>query len=588
MSLQVWLPLNGDLHNQGLGNITVTSGTSNFKTNGKIGLCFDLNARINFTCPQLVNIQTFSIAFWTKVNADTSLSTNWVDIIGFIDATSSGTTGQLRWETCYGSGYEARGISSHDNTTNATSNSFGVILGAEKGKWYHIACTVDIANNVIKEYSNGVLVRTIVPNGGHLTGAFWIGQANVVNGELNDVRIYDHALSAKEVEEIAKGLVLHYKLDNNGLGGENLLPNTDFNGISQKFTLTYRTEGGFTYTPTTSIASNTTYTISCRMRGNANMNLYKLCTGGNESIRWMNRDELSPTTYKYFSLVFTSPNSSKTMNQIYICTRYGTSYSQIGDWFEIEPYSLKLEEGNSATRWSPAPSDAIYNALGFNNNIIYDSSGYNNNGTLTISPSCIISDSPRYSSSLCLSKKKISANTGFPTGANPDFTVVFWARLYSDITYVSYGDLVGMNDIAEGAKSPFRLELCGTPPSNNLMWFRGPSGQASGGFNMNTSSSSGWFSKGVWHQIALTGNGATKQYLCYLDGAQCGAYNGSSNTWTPNGKIYFGDTVEATADFSDCRVYATVLTAAQIKELYETSMSIDNEGNIYARELVEL
>jgi len=30
---------------------------------------------------------------------------------------------------------------------------------------------------------------------------------------MNDVRVYSHALSAKEVEEIAKGLVLHYQLN---------------------------------------------------------------------------------------------------------------------------------------------------------------------------------------------------------------------------------------------------------------------------------------------------------------------------------------------------------------------------------------
>jgi len=39
---------------------------------------------------------------------------------------------------------------------------------------------------------------------------------------------------------------------------------------------------------------------------------------------------------------------------------------------------------------------------------------------------------------------------------------------------------------------------------------------------------------------------------------------------------------------SDFRIYATALTAMQVKELYNTSMSVDSSGNIHARELVEL
>jgi hypothetical protein len=38
---------------------------------------------------------------------------------------------------------------------------------------------------------------------------------------------------------------------------------------------------------------------------------------------------------------------------------------------------------------------------------------------------------------------------------------------------------------------------------------------------------------------------------------------------------------------SDFRLYATALTADQVRELYEASMSIDKSSNIYVRELIE-
>lgn len=45
---------------------------------------------------------------------------------------------------------------------------------------------------------------------------------------MNDFRIYDTALSPREIKEIAKGLVLHYPLS--GFGGNNLI--VDSNGLS--------------------------------------------------------------------------------------------------------------------------------------------------------------------------------------------------------------------------------------------------------------------------------------------------------------------------------------------------------------------
>ena len=40
MALQVWLPLNGNLNNQGLANVTVSNSGATVNSAGKIGSCY--------------------------------------------------------------------------------------------------------------------------------------------------------------------------------------------------------------------------------------------------------------------------------------------------------------------------------------------------------------------------------------------------------------------------------------------------------------------------------------------------------------------------------------------------------------------
>lgn len=216
MALKVWLPLNGDLHNQGLSNISATNHGATVNNNGKIGKCYSLDGTDDYIQGPSFTVPSsgeFSVCGWYYHNANKS----WGRLFEFttldVDGAPSGKT------------YTGLGLSSGTTPTifnrvnDTAGNNISTGISFTTGNWYHWVSVYNKSN--IKVYINGSLVKetTFQSFAGttftytHFGKSSWTGD-QYLNGRINDLRIYDHALSPKEVKELSKGLVLHYKLDN--------------------------------------------------------------------------------------------------------------------------------------------------------------------------------------------------------------------------------------------------------------------------------------------------------------------------------------------------------------------------------------
>lgn len=221
MSLQVWLPLNGNLQNKGLGNINITNNNAIINNNGKIGKCYNVNNNNGIIANNITLGRIFSISFWIKIN---TYNSNWAnafkiykdtcDYIGLCMNTITSNPLQLGFHIYRNNG---------SNVKQAVSDVY--YLPLEISKWYHLTFIVN--QNTIKTYQNGQLIKTqsfILDFPFVQNYILSLGRSSSFSGldcNLNDFRLYDHALSLKEIKEISKGLVLHYPLDNNGLGNIN-------------------------------------------------------------------------------------------------------------------------------------------------------------------------------------------------------------------------------------------------------------------------------------------------------------------------------------------------------------------------------
>lgn len=580
MSLQVWLPLNGNLNNNGISKLTIYDSNATYKT-GKLGKGLNLSTTVGFGAPGIVGAEEFTVAFWSYCDTDTSKTSDWVRLCLLNAAKSDNSKGSsFRFETCYSSSLRSRGVSWHNNGNNTIV--VGSVLIGGKDEWHHICVTVKPGQ--VKTYDNGTLVNTNTNTlGGHLTGDVRLGTD--VTGCMNDFRLYDHCLSPREVKEISKGLVLHYPLNQPerspnlstlisdipdlpyGAGDSVYSLSTD--GVSRRMTCTkVGSAGRYNYCfPNEAREANTTYTWSVDIR--ANRPISNVTVGlerGGEKV--FNID----TNWQRISKVAVLSTSG---HSAFVVFPY--SNAAVGDWIEIK--NFKVEKGSVATPWSPATADYPT----WSDWIEYDTSGLNNNGHVFKIVS-VVGNSPR---------NKIAYK--FPTDAyiscgntakvTDEITVNIWAYMSTwnnNIRLVSCTENAGWCFESYNNKISFTLyvkDVGYKRAISSTLW-----SELSSGWHMFTGTYDGFTVKlyvdGNLH--ASTSNGqSVKTPIYYISN---GLFIHAESSYTEN-SLGIG---YAEMDMSDFRIYATALSAEDIKELYNAPVAITNNGVLMTQgEVVE-
>lgn len=609
--LVLHLPLTGDIHNQGLlGEETYIAQDLTYSDNGKLGKCLQFNGDPKQIL-SFVNIpkkkNNFTWACWIKQTNRTSTvyqkTTQYVLSMG----RDCGTIGfNMRMINGYlnihlGSGEDT------DATTSITNKAIN-IQELQLNIWYHICCIVD--NESVNVYINGELVKTFllvdISYRSNSHGFFTIGKMGFnndntsayypFNGLIQDVRVYDTAISPRQVKEISKGLVCHYPLGeiDGKIGGRNLLVKTN-----QGKTKWYNAHADGSYscesvnwnginavkmscaTPTTSwrmftfdgllenfdkLEPSAIYTLSYDVIGNIKVGFANLWdSDATHSIMASAQETVIKKTYGFHYIVNITLKDALNKSKQLV---YFRNNLKAGESVIIA--NLKLEKGNKATAYTPCPTDdpVMYD------NMIYDTSGYCNNGSVS---GDILWDTntPRYNGAYDFN------GTGYIYNDNLNlittaFTISFWIKIPSTITHQHF-DFATFNSWGSEGIGIY-WDASGQKSSSGSIFGEDSNGEK----NHVAVQCKGKLNE--WTHFAITWDG-TKVYR-YSNGIKFSESDFNVvSVYHPRlwlGNSTFGDrTLENSEScMSDFRFYSTTLSDADILDLYQSSASVDNNGNL--------
>lgn len=571
MALQIWLPLNGNLNNQGLNTYTI-SNTGVIDSLGKIGSCYSYSKQYTLISGNVIsNLSKFSISCWVYL---TNASTYNI----FTSENSSGY-----WQFLLGN----NSIKVRDSVSGLSGSRIDKnITAIPSSVWVHVTVVYD--EGVVKVYQNGVLKDTLTFHSGATMnthdkmyiGADGLNDISTYPGncKINDFRVYNHCLSDKEVSEISKGLILHYKLSENYQTLNNSFKYPTFNTSSG--------HGGWSHwapsnnTGTYSQNTNREYIYRDTQTYS---HYFEHKSGANYYICYQ-----SPAFeggYRSAQAIIKMPNGEDPRGHVRfghnanVGTNPPTTFTQLGDGFWLMKHEGFQQDGsNDLVSIYITHNKGVYVSEAYlendrkvcsdifstkNNNVI-DCSGYGINGTLYGSVTSS-KDTARYDGSVVFDGGNTAIKIGNLSSLIHDgiFTFNCWFNK-QDFSSKGWETIFGG---PSGFEFQSKRSTTNSPSLVAYSW-----GQSNSGGQV--------YELNKWNMVTMVRTSSDCKF--YLNGSLY--YTGSAGS-IPSGDYFLGSWRDYSSQnykgmFSDVRIYATALSDNDIKELYSVGSSIDNNGNL--------
>lgn len=591
MSLRAWYTFNGTINNQGAGVLKLAQITAPvYVTGGKVCNQALSTGSFKWTAAQtnsILNNTAISIAFWIKVLNNNSG--------GAIFGNTSMTPPNNRRFTLYNYPKMNDFHWSWQNENSNDAKNGGSISGCfPTNTWTH--CCITYTNGTAIAYINGV-ERSRASNK-YIENSSYAYETTVIHNNSNryiqDFRVYDHCLTPREVKQLSRGLVMHYKLDNgnntnlitksynfNGAAnvsvdpvyGWNVLSGDNTSGTSYKELYVnsniVNVQYGDIYTASFYAKSSTSTGLTTYFYHNVDgvsiSNI--LSSEGTTDLSSDGRCRflLTPQWKRYwvrYTFKGSRGGSTAALNKHLLFRMLA------GDKVDIA--GVKLERGSYSSGYGLKPNE-IPAPL-----VEKDVSGFGHNGTRSTEMT-YTSDSKRYGSATNFTGANYIRGTGFSTEGQPDLTMCAWVypeniNNGTDINCICIG----------GAYLAIRTaNACAT----TYCYGKNPAGY-------HTAPTSSALPMNQWSHIAAVWDSVNENHKIYVNGSEVftvactGVSSGGSQDKKDIGQEN-GNLRPFIGKISDVRVYTTPLSANDIKEVYASTTSFHENNIVQCHNAVE-